>query len=155
MPDEPNPRGRQMTLRESDGRIVPTKLDDQSSGQNPGNAGVGKAPRPLRDSDRTPSAPGGGSAVINRLDRIHQQLFELGEVQRFSTSEPVGQPEAIDQPDRDVSEAGCGETSGGWEPDALTAHVRICEGANSIVHGSNIVTPPEETGGQQGKKTVS
>ncbi len=33
-------------------------------------------------------------------------------------------------------------TSDGWEPDALTAHVRIYEGANSIVHGSNIVTPP-------------
>lgn len=62
-----------MTLRESDGRIVPTKLDDQSSGQKPGNAGVGKAARPPRDSDRTPSAPSGGSAVINRLDRIHQR----------------------------------------------------------------------------------
>ena len=24
-----------------------------------------------------------------------------------------------------------------WEPDALTAHVRIYEGATSIVHGSN------------------
>lgn len=46
-------------------------------------------------------------------------------------------------------------TSAGWEPDALTAHVRICEGANSIVHGSNIVTPPKETGGQQGTQTVS
>ena len=32
-------------------------------------------------------------------------------------------------------------TSNGWEPDALTAHVRICEGTNSIGHGSNIVTP--------------
>ena len=41
------------------------------------------------------------------------------------------------------------------EPDALTAHVRIYEGATSIVHGSNIVTPPEETGGKQGKQTVS
>ena len=29
-----------------------------------------------------------------------------------------------------------------WESDALTAHVRIYEGATSIVHGSNIVTPP-------------
>jgi hypothetical protein len=35
-------------------------------------------------------------------------------------------------------------TSDGWEPDALTAHVRIYEGANSIVHGSNIVTPPRK-----------
>ena len=46
-------------------------------------------------------------------------------------------------------------TSDVREPDALTAHVRIYEGATSIVHGSNIVTPPEETGGKQGKQTVS
>ena len=30
-------------------------------------------------------------------------------------------------------------TSNGWEPDALTAHVRIYERATSIVHGHNIV----------------
>ena len=35
-------------------------------------------------------------------------------------------------------------TSSGWEPYALTAHVRIYEGATSIVHGSNIVTPPRK-----------
>ena len=46
-------------------------------------------------------------------------------------------------------------TSDGWEPDALTAHVRICEGTNSIMQGSNIVTPRRETCGQQGKQTVS
>jgi len=46
-------------------------------------------------------------------------------------------------------------TSDGWEPDALTAHVRIWEGANSMMQGSNIVTPPKETGGQQGTQTVS
>jgi len=42
-------------------------------------------------------------------------------------------------------------TSNGWEPDALTAHVRIYEGATSIVHGDNIVTPPQETRWQTGK----
>ena len=42
-------------------------------------------------------------------------------------------------------------TSRGWEPDALTAHVRIYEGATSIVHGDNIVTPPRETRWQTGK----
>ena len=62
-----------MTLRESDGRIVPTKLDRQSSGQKPGNAGVEKAARPTRDSDRTPPALSDGSAVLNRLDRIHHR----------------------------------------------------------------------------------
>jgi len=33
--------------------------------------------------------------------------------------------------------------------------LRSYEGATSIVHGSNIVTPPKETGGKQGKQTVS
>ena len=54
-------------------------------------------------------------------------------------------------------------TSNGWEPDVLTAHVRIHKGATSIVHGHNIVhgrnivhehnivTPPRETRWQTGK----
>jgi hypothetical protein len=46
-------------------------------------------------------------------------------------------------------------TSEAWEPDALTAHVRICEGANSILQGHDIVTPLWETSGQQGTQTVS
>jgi len=62
-----------MTLRESDGYIVPPKLEDQSSGQKPGNAGVGKAARPSRDSDRTSPVRSGGPSVITRLDRITQR----------------------------------------------------------------------------------
>ena len=46
-------------------------------------------------------------------------------------------------------------TGNGWEPDALTAHVRICEGATSIVQGNNIVTPRRETCGKQATQTVS
>ena len=45
MPAEPQRRERQMTLWESDGCIVPLKLEDQSSGTKPGNTGVGKAAR--------------------------------------------------------------------------------------------------------------
>ena len=37
-----------MALRESEGCIVPLKLDDQSSGSKPGNAGAGKASKPTR-----------------------------------------------------------------------------------------------------------
>ncbi len=35
-----------MTFRESDGRLVPTKLDHQSNRTNPGNTGAGKADSP-------------------------------------------------------------------------------------------------------------
>jgi RNA-directed DNA polymerase len=73
MPDKLNKQGRQMTLRESDGYIVPPKLEDQSSGQKPGNTGVGKAARPSRDSDRTSPVRSGGPSVITRLDRITQR----------------------------------------------------------------------------------
>lgn len=44
-----------MTARESDDCIVPLKLEDQSSLRKPGNAGVGKAVRPMRDLDWTSS----------------------------------------------------------------------------------------------------
>ena len=73
MPNKPNQQGRQTTLRESDGRIVPTKLDTHSSGTKPGNAGVGKAARPLGDSDRTSPVRSDGSSVLTRLDHIHQR----------------------------------------------------------------------------------
>ena len=73
MPDKPNTQGRQMTFRESDGRIVPTKPDRQSGGPKPGNAGVGKAARPSRDSDRAPPVLSDGPSVLTRLDRIHQR----------------------------------------------------------------------------------
>ena len=57
MPDKPQKRERQTTLRESDDRIVPLKREDQSRGSKPGNAGAGKAVRPSREpgagTDRT------------------------------------------------------------------------------------------------------
>ncbi len=43
-----------MTLRESEGCIVPLKLEVQSSGSKPGNAGAGKASEPTRGPSRTP-----------------------------------------------------------------------------------------------------
>ena len=50
-----------MTLRESDDRIVPMKLECQSSGQKPGNAGVGKAVRASREVAGPPLAHSGQS----------------------------------------------------------------------------------------------
>ncbi|MCA9171386.1 MAG: group II intron reverse transcriptase/maturase, partial [Planctomycetales bacterium] len=54
----------------SDDGIVPLKLEDQSSGSKPGNAGAGKAVRPTRDPDRTSTVLGDGDSVLTRLDRI-------------------------------------------------------------------------------------
>lgn len=73
MPDKRSKQGRQTTFRESDGCIVPLKLEDQSSGRKPGNAGGGKAARLSRDRDRSPSVHRDGIAVLTRLDRITQR----------------------------------------------------------------------------------
>ena len=61
-----------MTIRESDGRIVPMPAEVQSVGEKPSNVGAGKAVRPLRDPDRAPSVLRDGLTVIPRLARIHQ-----------------------------------------------------------------------------------
>ncbi len=73
MLDKPNQRGEQMTFRESDGRIVPLKSGDQPDRTKPSNIGAGKAARPLRDLDRTPSVPSDGTTVLTRLDHIQQR----------------------------------------------------------------------------------
>ena len=62
-----------MTFRESDDRIVPQKLEDQSSGKKPGNTDVGKAARTSRDPDRASSVLRDGTSVLTRLDRISQR----------------------------------------------------------------------------------
>ena len=62
-----------MTVRESDGRIVPLKHESQSCGMKPGNTGVGKADRTSRDPDRTPAVLSDGPTVLTRLDRITQR----------------------------------------------------------------------------------
>ena len=62
-----------MTLRESDGRIVPLKSGDQSDGMKPSNIGAGNAARPIRDPDRASTVLRDGPSVITRLDHIHQR----------------------------------------------------------------------------------
>jgi hypothetical protein len=70
MPDKLNRQGRQMTLRESDDRIVPLKRKIQLRGSKPGNAGAGKAVRISRGPDRTPAVLSDGLSVLIRLGRI-------------------------------------------------------------------------------------
>jgi len=62
-----------MTLRDSDGRIVPMTLDDQSGRTKSGNTDEGKAARISRDSDRAPTVLSDGDSVLTRLDRITQR----------------------------------------------------------------------------------
>ena len=59
-----------MTLRESDGRIVPTQSECQSESDKPGNTGAGKAARISRDQDDPPPTLSGETSVLDRLDRI-------------------------------------------------------------------------------------
>ena len=62
-----------MTFRESDDRVVPKKLEDQSSRSTSGNAESGKAVRISRDSDDSSLARSGKSTVLDRLDRITER----------------------------------------------------------------------------------
>jgi len=59
-----------MTLRESDGGIVPLSPADQAGESMPGNAGAGKAAKLTRDSVRAPAVHSDGFSVLTRLDRI-------------------------------------------------------------------------------------
>ncbi len=58
-----------MTIRESDGRIVPKPAEVQSVGEKPSNVGVGKAARPVRDSDRAPSVLRDGFTLFATVAR--------------------------------------------------------------------------------------
>ena len=70
MPDKSKWQERQMTLRESDGRIVPLSLAGQASESMPSNAGAGKAAKLTRDPDRASTVLRDGDSVITRLDLI-------------------------------------------------------------------------------------
>ena len=81
-----------MTIRESDGRIVPLKSGLQPDGMKPSNIGAGKAARRLRDRDRAPSVLRDGTAVLTWLDRSFRRVLWitgaccLGPVSRIPTS---------------------------------------------------------------------
>ena len=70
MPYKLKKQGKQMTLWESDGRIVPLQLADQASELKRGNSRAGKAAKPSGDPDRTPTVRRDGDSVLTRLDRI-------------------------------------------------------------------------------------
>ena len=73
MPEKWNKRRRQMTLRDSDGRIVPQPPKVQLGSEKPGNTGLGKAVRIFRDQDAPPPTLSGETSVLDRLDRITQR----------------------------------------------------------------------------------
>ena len=62
-----------MTFRESDSRIVPQKLENQSSGTKSGNTDREKAAEISRDQDAPSPSLSGGTPVQERLDRINQR----------------------------------------------------------------------------------
>ena len=138
-----------MTFRESDGRIVPLKSGNPSDEMKPGNAGAGKAARMSRDRDRAPSVLRDGIAVLTGHDRSFNTAWRTTGLRCRWTgtrhTSVTAVPVSADLPSTRL------EPGDIWEPDALTAHVRIYEGATSIAHGSNIVTPPRETRWPTGK----
>lgn len=62
-----------MTLRESDGSVVPQRPEVQSGSEKPGNTGAGKRARISRDPSGPPPARSGGSSVLDRLNRITER----------------------------------------------------------------------------------
>ena len=118
-----------MTFRESDGRIVPLKSGSQSDGMKPSNIGAGKAARVSRDPDRTSSVLRDGTTMINRPDHITTERRDKQVAIRCCRSTHPGvvtrRPDCCLLGDPIM-------TSEAWEPDALTAHVRIYEGATEV-----------------------
>lgn len=92
MPDKWNKRGRQMTLRESDDRIVPLKLEGQSSRWKSSNIDEGKAVRISRDPDWAPTVLCDGPLVSNRLYRSIS--FVTGVPDRTTLFSPRVRPRA-------------------------------------------------------------
>ena len=78
MPDKLKTQGRQMTFRESEGCIVPLNLEDQSSGSKPGNAGAGKAPKPVRVATGTLFGHSAGFRAISWQDVAGQKPVGAG-----------------------------------------------------------------------------
>ncbi len=137
-----------MTFRESDGRIVPLKSGPQPDGMKPSNIGAGKAARVSRDPDRTSPVLSDGITMLNRPDHITPERRDAQVSIRCCRSP---HPRVVNRRHDRCLLGGLKVISDVWEPDALTANVRIYEGATSIVQGSNIVTPPQETRWQTGK----
>jgi len=74
-----NKQRRQMTLRESDDRIVPMRLEDQSSRCKSSNIDRGKAVRPTRVQDAESPTRSGGNSVQERLERITERAKSQSE----------------------------------------------------------------------------
>jgi group II intron reverse transcriptase/maturase len=70
MPNKPNTQGKQMTLWESDDRIVPQKPSDQEGGTKPRNFGGGKAVKLTREPTQTASILSDRHKLNPRLARI-------------------------------------------------------------------------------------
>ena len=76
MPDKLNKQGRQMTFRESEGCIVPLKLQVQWGGSKLGNASAGKASEPIRYCSLVSSehSVGSGHSDHNGTELVSQVL---------------------------------------------------------------------------------
>lgn len=70
MPNKPNTLGKQMTLWESDDRIVPQTPSDQEGGMKLSNVSEGKAVKLTREPTRTASILSDGHKLNPRLARI-------------------------------------------------------------------------------------
>jgi hypothetical protein len=123
MSEKWNKRRRQMTLRESDDRIVPQKLEVQSGGRKPGNTGAGKAVGISGNLERTPSVLSDGPAVLNRPDCGSPVV--TGSTSSRIPAIPARTPTCGSIGWLSDSPVCKGLPAEVWEPDAGKRHVRI------------------------------
>ena len=134
-----------MTFRGSDDRIVPQKLEIQSSRMKSGNADEGKAVRILRDPDRAPTVLSDGLLVITRLYRSIS--FVMGISDRTTLFSPRVR-RRVDRQRLSVTarlHGGCQVGSGSRMLESGTSGSE--RGRRSIGQGYNAGTPQRETGG--------
>jgi hypothetical protein len=112
-----------MTVRESDGHILPLPPGDQSGSEKPGNAGAGKVARTSRDPDRAPAVLSDGTTVLTRLDgsiTVGVGVLSHASLYFALCTPPHCNPTfACDLPAVTVLPSEI------WEPDAGKRHVRI------------------------------
>ncbi|TWU35842.1 hypothetical protein Q31b_52770 [Novipirellula aureliae] len=128
-----------MTLRESDDRIVPLKLEVQSGGMTSSNIDQGKAVRISRDSDWAPPVLCDGPSVLTRLYRSISLV--MGVLDRTTLFSPRVRPRAYRQR-QSVATRLLGRYQVRFGSRMLESGTSGSErGRGSMRQGSNLVTP--------------
>ena len=115
-----------MTLRESDDPVVPQRPECQSGSEKPSNIGAGKRVGISRDPDRPPPVLSDGPSVLSLLGR--SIVWSHGIPWFILRGDVDCDVQRTRHRRLAVLTRASAKPSEIWEPDAVTPHVRICEG---------------------------